>query len=250
MPSIRLNHAVSILCLLMTMLSGCAEGITYHDVVGEYRHFCGDEILGTLVFDAGEEGVTTVEEKCDGTYTPTGTAQEEPCPVDAVVDCPPPSPLDTAKICLKGDPALCTAECVPASQDTGPDDDVFCLQDCGDDIVEGDEKCDGNCPETFEDCGGATPCIQGDPDQCLSECVAEPENNTVADGIWCENECGNGVVEAANGESCDGDCLTAQDCKNMFGCAMPCIDGSAAECNVECAAEDALNPAQTCASGC
>lgn len=98
---------------------------------------------------------------------------------------------------------------------------------CGDDMIEGDEVCDGN------DLDGQT-CVSlglGEGELgCSEDCMA-------FDPAGCSVEmaqCGNGVIEA--GEICDGDALAGETCASQgldegtLGCREDCTAFDDSEC--------------------
>jgi hypothetical protein len=115
---------------------------------------------------------------------------------------------------------------------------------CGDGVVEGDETCDGDCPEACDD-GDActTEVLGGSADTCDVFCEATPvlactsgdgccpAGCVIADDDDCPELCGNGLVEA--GEICDGNCPTG--CDDGDSCTVETLKGSAETCDAECA---------------
>jgi len=131
---------------------------------------------------------------------------------------------------------------------------------CGDGVVSDMEKCDtaiakdmpGACPtecQPLAEC--AARALNGSA--CQSECVLLqagcaggdgccPGNCTHDNDSDCSKKCGDGIVEAAEGETCepepaasaspDSRCATA--CDDGDACTTDVLTGSAANCNAAC----------------
>lgn len=124
---------------------------------------------------------------------------------------------------------------------------------CGDDVVEGDEICDGDCPTSVMDCPAltvecATVSFSGSPETCDAQCVYG-QIDACQDGDGCcpmgctpEQDsdcgvpgpvCGDGVVEGS--ELCDGDCPTLAECPAPGStCAEAVLEGSEMTCDAQC----------------
>jgi hypothetical protein len=142
----------------------------------------------------------------------------------------------TQTACAHGD------GCCPPSCNSGNDND--CAPRCGNGVVEGSEKCDGNCPASCPAMGCQRRKLQGDAAHCNAECVNDtvitgcqagdaccPGGCTTVNDGDCSCRCGNGVVEPACGEKCEGQsCPTScppQGCQLRMlegtGCAAQCV---------------------------
>jgi hypothetical protein len=99
------------------------------------------------------------------------------------------------------------------------DDDSNPGQECGNDIREGSEECDGT------DLGGQTCSDVGDFTggtlACHSYCTFDTSGCTQADN------CGNGTIDA--GEECDGSDLGGNDCTDVGN-----YTGGTLDCNADC----------------
>lgn len=127
---------------------------------------------------------------------------------------------------------------------------------CGDGLLTApDEKCDtgiavgasGACPTECSSLGACitrelsgaacqTECIvvppscKGGDDCCPGSCTAETDPD-------CSSSCGDGTVQAAEGESCEPTSATSpcpEDCDDGDACTTDVLTGSADNCNVEC----------------
>jgi hypothetical protein len=175
---------------------------------------------------------------------------------DPQSSCPTTCPwMGCARRKLTGAVATCTAACAddgtqtacahgdgccPPTCNASTDND--CKPKCGNGVVEAGEKCDGNCPMTCPNVGCQKRKLMGDPATCSAECVNDtviatctPGDGCCASGCTsvndsdCSCQCGNGVVEAACGEKCDGNCPTS--CPAM-GCQLRTLMGTG--CGVQC----------------
>ncbi len=141
----------------------------------------------------------------------------------------------------------------PANNDTGDNNNTSSGPVCGNGFVEGDEVCDGNCPE-LADCplsGSAclAPQLNGAAENCDATCSLIPITACTDDDGCCPDECdassdsdcappmcGDDVVEGD--ENCDGDCPTDPDfdCPEpVVACTVAVITGEA--CQAMCATE-------------
>lgn len=211
-------------------------------------------------------GVVDDGEICDGN-----------CPESSSV-CPPP-PADACTISVySGSPETCDATCefLQETRCTGDDgccpegctfeEDSDCSEpppNCGNGIIDDEETCDGDCPETITDCMPSTACelteLQGDADMCTSECVLTVIDTCISDDGCCpqgctfnedsdceppEPVCGNGIIEG--NEACDGDCpMTEADCDDQNACTNDLIAGDASMCTAMCGS----TPVTACSSG-
>ena len=178
---------------------------------------------------------------------------------DPVASCPTTCPwMGCMRRKLEGTAAACTARCVADGMQTmcargdgccppgcNSTNDNDCSASCGNGVVEGNEKCDGNCPTSCPAMGCQRRRLQGSAAACSAECVNDTAITTCTPGDGCcpggctsVNDsdcmcrCGNGVVEAACNERCEGAaCPTA--CPAM-GCQQRRLEGSAAACTAQC----------------
>ncbi|MCK5690712.1 hypothetical protein KAI87_15635, partial [Myxococcota bacterium] len=144
-------------------------------------------------------------------------------------------------VCMGGD-GCCPAMCSFAN-------DSDCSDSCGDNIVDDDETCDGNCP-TAADCVDTNACtadaILGSANNCSAECINTdimlciggdgccPGSCNQANDTDCIPNCGNSIVE--DGEICDGDCPSY--CSDTDVCTSDVLIGSSDDCDVECTHTD------------
>lgn len=110
---------------------------------------------------------------------------------------------------LVGNPDLCTASCafVPAACGTGDgccpfgcdsSNDAECTNTCGNDIVEGNEVCDGDCPTT---CDSPDSCSVGTVTGSAATCTAECSFTQITS---CQNN--DGCCPAGCTAQTDNDC--------------------------------------------
>jgi hypothetical protein len=152
----------------------CAEGCSHADD-DDCSPSCGD-------------GVVTEGEKCES------GSPDKPCPTNVAA-------CDDENVCttdmLIGAVDQCSAECVhmpivtaqsgdsccPMSANANVDSD--CVAVCGNDVREGEEKCDGDCPNSSS-CDDGDDCTEdgviGSAAQCSAECAHQP-----ASGLACAN---------------------------------------------------------------
>jgi hypothetical protein len=128
---------------------------------------------------------------------------------------------------------------------------------CGNGIIDSGERCDiaipagmpGACPVTCQapascqrvslvgrDCDAECQlvrlgCIGGDS-CCPADCTPERDSD-------CSGQCGDGIVQAELGETCensnaDARCPTLSDCTDQDACTHDAISGSAENCNAAC----------------
>ncbi|HKP55622.1 MAG TPA: hypothetical protein VJV78_02815 [Polyangiales bacterium] len=189
-------------------------------------------------------GVVEPGERCDGVCPDAAACDDrDVCTRDAV------SGTGCGKQCTHtalGPSTSGTDGCCPAGANANTDRD--CQAVCGNGVVENGERCDGtNCP-TEASCNDNKPCtsdvIMGSG--CSRQCVHNEigANRTTTDGC-CPSGlsmdmdadcppappmCGNGKVEA--GEDCDGNCPTAQSCRDTDPCTEDGVTGT--PCHLEC----------------
>lgn len=127
---------------------------------------------------------------------------------------------------------------------------------CGDGLLTApDEKCDtgilagasGACPT---ECPSLGACITRKLNgaACQTECVVVPPSCKAGDSCCpgtctadtdsdCSSSCGDGKVQAAEGETCEPTSTTDScpgNCDDDDGCTMDVLTGSADNCNAEC----------------
>jgi hypothetical protein len=131
--------------------------------------------------------------------------------------------------------------CCPMACNAGNDND--CKARCGNGVREGNEVCDGDCPPSCPAVGCQRRKLEGAAGTCNARCVDDGQITacTSGDGCCasgctsvndadCRCQCGNGVVESACGEKCEGaGCPTS--CPPM-GCNLFTLQG--AGCLAEC----------------
>ncbi len=221
--------------------------------------------------DAGElcgNGVVDEGEPCDSGIF----AGEGACP-RAIDQC---ETTACQSAIIVGHPDMCTAECVISERSCGPTDgccpdgcsadmDEDCGSSCGNGVIEGAERCDGDCP-TAADCDDGNVCtadqLIGSASTCDAVCESSPINSCVDDDGCCPTacdfnndndcsaDCGNGVID--DGETCDGDCPDPASCDDGDACTADTFEGSADNCNAVCrsVAITACAADGCCAPGC
>jgi hypothetical protein len=127
---------------------------------------------------------------------------------------------------------------------------------CGDGEVALSEKCDISIPAGMQGaCPSACPELKTcEPRKlvgtgCDAECVQDELACTAGDGCCgpscdhdsdsdCPANCGDGAVQADQGETCEPDsdtpCMTAEDCDDGDDCSKDVLEGSAENCNAKC----------------
>jgi hypothetical protein len=145
-----------------------------------------------------------------------------------------------------------------AGPDVSPGEGAGTLEfRCGDGQVDAGEKCDtgirsgmpGACPST---CGAAAACqrVMLFGTDCQTECKVAtlgcaagdhccPANCDAAQDPDCSGMCGDGIVQAELGETCeDSDpeerCPTLEDCADDDPCTRDALSGSKENCNAVC----------------
>ncbi|MDD9944796.1 MAG: hypothetical protein OXU20_27390 [Myxococcales bacterium] len=125
--------------------------------------------------------------------------------------------------------------------------DSDCRPMCGNGEIESGESCDGDCQtkKACEDMGNACTDAEysGGPDTCDADCKVTEKTAGPMDGCCppgadakmdpdCDG-CGNGRIE--DGETCEDDCVTQQQCMSMGdNCTIATYTGSPNECTAEC----------------
>ena len=167
-----------------------AQGCTSHRLTGsDCQTECTEEVITEVKDDDGccpGEGSDTTDNDC------------RPRCGNGVVDpgetCDPPDSCPTAETCtstdacspatLRGDPTMCTSECVEIAVDTCTDGDMCCgpgcdpsndddcgSPTCGNGMVDLGEICDGDCPTSCEDGDACTADVLiGEANLCTSRC--------------------------------------------------------------------------------
>ncbi|HKU44892.1 MAG TPA: hypothetical protein VJR89_42325 [Polyangiales bacterium] len=190
-------------------------------------------------------GVIEPGERCDGTSCPSNCNDNDVCTADFVEG------EGCQRSCGHRDlgPNRNTKDgCCPNGANSTTDAD--CSADCGNNLVEPPELCDGNCP-TVAMCNDSMACTRDfvDGTGCMQKCghtdITTPANN---DGCCpqngtprananndddCRPDCGNGIKEGT--ELCDGaDCpMSCPDDGNP--CTRERLEGEACQrrCTVE-----------------
>jgi hypothetical protein len=141
-------------------------------------------------------------------------------------------PLNTCT----NDDRCCPAGCTGAS-------DNDCSVTCGNNQIERNETCDGNCPASCDDSNRCTAdTAYGTSETCSLTCGYQIEARCMnGDGCCpagctsaidgdCSTTCGNGSVDS--NETCDGDCPAS--CDDSDACTVDSRTGSPENCNVSC----------------
>lgn len=128
---------------------------------------------------------------------------------------------------------------------------------CGNNVREGDELCDGDCPKECRTADACKPAkLSGSAAECDAQCkVTEireckggdgccPSACTRATDSDCPSLCGNGVIDT--GEKCDPKstskpCPTT--CDDKQACTLDKPTGSASDCSAECTHTPITTPA-------
>lgn len=129
---------------------------------------------------------------------------------------------------------------------------------CGDGRVTGNEKCDvaiaagvpGACPTECPELAPCVPRALNNSSGCQAECVVLqllckdddkccPGNCTDKNDNDCSSNCGDGVVQMEDGETCESESTTPckksdPDCDDMNACTVDKLVGSAQNCNAAC----------------
>jgi hypothetical protein len=128
---------------------------------------------------------------------------------------------------------------------------------CGDGRVTGDEKCDIGIPKGLPnacptECPELAPCNPRalNNSGCQAECVLLqmvcmsgdkccPGNCTDKNDSDCSSNCGDGVIQKEDGETCEAESMTPckmsdADCNDMDACTADKLIGSAKNCNTFC----------------
>jgi hypothetical protein len=232
---------------------GSLLGCRSYDVSLLHATDHSDQDAGALPPGCGN-GVVAGDELCD-IGIPSGT--EGACPSTCTSEDP------CVQMALVG--ADCEAQCLSIPITAAMSDDGCCPPDvgaaedsdcgfCGDEIVGPSEICDppGTCP-TREECSQTSACIfgiyVGDPGQCNAFCRAgettDCENsdgccpadcNTETDDD-CSPRCGDGVIQAQAGETCEPDDVSVpcpESCDDSDPCTTDSRTGDASNCDVVC----------------
>lgn len=224
---------------------GCCPAQCTHPQDSDCSVSCGD---GVVEPSAGET--------CEpGTMQPCATdcADADPCTQDV----------------MTGSPASCNVVCshtlivTPQNGDgcCPPDGnrnvDMDCPARCGNGVVEEDERCDGNCPQTAADCDDGIACtadaVAGTA--CDRHCTHStivaasrmkdgccPPGANANEDVDCPPVCGNNVVEPPD-ELCDGNCpVNAASCDDGIACTRDEVMGLA--CRRQCRSVTITSPSQ------
>lgn len=127
---------------------------------------------------------------------------------------------------------------------------------CGDGVLAETEVCDTGIAETGAgacptECPALATCLPQrlEGNGCTTRCVPDPPGCADGDGCCsgdctadtdddCSQSCGDGVVQAEDGETCEPDSETdpcPTDCNDDDECTMDLLEGSPSNCNVTCA---------------
>jgi len=138
---------------------------------------------------------------------------------------------------------------------------------CGNAQLDGDESCDiaikaglpGACPGA---CPSKDPCVRArlEGSGCQARCVFSAPSCADADGCCpadcstandsdCSAACGDGVVQAERGETCEIKpgiavelaCASEQSCQSDSACMRATLLGSRSNCNLRCVKEPVTN---------
>jgi hypothetical protein len=141
--------------------------------------------------------------------------------------------------------------CCPEQVSAGEDSDCGT---CGDGVIGPAESCDPpeSCP-TEPMCESRDQCIaavfSGDAKRCNARCELKPVTSCLdGDGCCpagcggandddCSANCGNGVVDTKDGETCEPGSTTQPcptDCEDGDACTRDLLLGSASNCNARC----------------
>ena len=185
--------------------------------------------------DDCNNGVLDSGEVCD----PGITEGAGMCPTSCEEDSDPCTTVE-----LIGSAAECTATCAvnPASCANGdgccPDscnstNDDDCAIECGNNVTEEGENCDGDCPTSCDDDPCATGTLTGSAEDCSALCEYDPFTDCLNDDGCCPDGCTN---------------ATDNDCVGVIGAA--CTDDS--HCNSGmCATEERYAwPGGSCTNNC
>lgn len=236
----RIDVCGLLACAVVCCLLACDS---YHDELLAPPKGCGDGRLapGELcdpAIAAGEEGAC-----------PTSCSADDPCMPQTLMgsDC-------RVRCVAQPITAFVDADgCCP--QGASVADDRDCAS-CGDGQIGVGETCDPpeTCPKK-KDCttndicaravfsGAATRCTAACEMQPISECVDGdgccPASCSASADHDCPSACGDGVLDATAGETCDpsapdAGCLVAADCDDSEPCTRDALEGSAAHCDVRC----------------
>jgi hypothetical protein len=261
------SAAFAALALLIMLPLGPVLGCRSYDAALLRAVDPSDQDAGALPPGCGD-GVVAGQESCDVGIS-SGTPGACPGTCTSEDPCMQVAPVGTACqaqcITIPITAALSGDGCCPP--DVGAADDSDCGV-CGDGIVGPAERCDPPemCP-TRELCTQGSACIfgiyVGDPDQCNAYCRAgateDCENgdgccpagcNTETDDD-CSASCGDGVIQAEAGETCEVDDASfpcPASCDDGMACTSDLASGSVENCNLECAHVDIV--AATDGDGC
>ncbi|HEY4181653.1 MAG TPA: DUF4215 domain-containing protein, partial [Kofleriaceae bacterium] len=173
------------------------------------RFACGDGVIDGVNEDC-DTGIASGDGAC-----PTACDDGDACTTDTLsgTDCAAKCEFAAITAAADGD------GCCPAGANANTDSD--CASSCGNSIVEAGEVCDtaitsgpGACPTTCDDNMSCTTNALANAGTCQAACVFTPiTTDTAGDGCCRTGStpaqdadcagCGNGVVEAGLGETCD-----------------------------------------------
>lgn len=214
--------------------------------------------------DACGNGAIDEGESCDSAIA---VGEEGACPTSCAAGaCGTVELIGSAATCdavCEESPAECGAEdgCCPTGCDSASDAD--CTNTCGDGVVEGPEKCDGDCPTSCPEDACAASTLEGSADDCSAECVAGTAITACADGDGCcpadcagmDDDCTTcePTTCEAEGRTCgalDDGCGTTLDC-GTCGDLFVCLSGSCQQTlgiGEACAADRDCNGSLICAT--
>ena len=213
--------------IISLILSACAETTTI-DTPASQEAECGNGFL-----EAGES--------CDGNC-PVSCNDNNACTTDilagAASTCNAVCSFQTIDSCLNDD-GCCASGCNETN-------DTDCIAECGNEVVEYGETCDGDCPVACDDYDFCTAdSLSGSDSICNVVCEFDaiescqdddgccPSGCNEGNDTDCSSVCGNGITES--GEYCDGDCPVS--CGDADSCTADVLNGSADECTAICSFE-------------
>jgi hypothetical protein len=226
-----------------TNLDGCCPVGAWHALDGDCPRACGDGQLDEPAERCDPGLVRANQDTC-----PTSCDDGDPCTLDVLegAGCQAQCTHTPITTLFSGD------GCCPAGATQRVDRD--CAPSCGNGVVEAGESCDKNCPRSCPPSPSAClkSALAGDAATCTARCALTrvatcsptvdgccPDGCTHATDADCSPTCGDGVVQSANGETCD----IAIAAGKPGACPTSCADGLA--CTT-----DELVGAGTCQAAC
>lgn len=204
---------------------GCCPDKANANTDSDCRADCGNDLI-----EAGEECDGNCAQHCD---------DGDPCTIESPQDCK----CMRTQASASSTPDGC---CIDADESFNANTDADCSPECGNNVEEGDEKCDGSSCPTEATCGSTDECNVGVilGENCRRECFrmilevgpmdgcCHPGENTTTDPD-CKAQCDNGVTE--EDEGCDVDCPTSvEDCGECPGDCVDCWRLEQFKCGAIC----------------